>query len=84
MTDADLVALLDAVVNHDAIIVLEDTVFTNPVVINGPCVIRDCSFPLGLTVGRGGSIRFEGTNLLTTNGKTYTVERGAIYNTEPV
>lgn len=83
MTDKDLIALLDIVVNQDAVVVLEGTVFDVAVHITGACVIRDCSFPLGLTVGRGGSIRFEGTNLLTTRGKTYTVVKGAIYNTEP-
>lgn len=82
MTDKDLLALLDAVVNDDCLIVLEGTTFTAHVRINGPCVIRDCAFPEGLTVGRGGSIRFEGHNSMTVRGKTYTVNGGAILSTD--
>lgn len=82
MTEADLFGLLDAVVNPDAVVVLQDTAFTTPVHITGPCIIRDCYFPEGLTVGRGGSIRFEGKNWITKNGRVYLVEKGAYYATD--
>lgn len=83
MTDADLVAALDAVVNADAVTVLRDTTFSTGVHITGPCIVMNCRFPGGLTIGRGGSIRFEGENWITSkNGQTYCVRQGAMYSTE--
>lgn len=83
MSEPDYMSLLDALVNADAVVVLRDTTFTTAVHVTGPCVVMNCRFLEGLTIGRGGSIRFEGENWITEkNGRVYCVTKGAAYSTE--
>lgn len=82
-TDAELMNLLDVAVNPDAIAVLQDTCFSSPIHITGPCIVRNCVFQERLTIGAGGSIRFEGHNVLTArDGRTYVLKDGATYVNE--
>lgn len=84
-TDAELFNLLDIAVNPDAIYVFQGVTFHHAIHINGPCIVRNCTFLEPLTIGFGGSIRFEGVNKLTSkNGRTYVLKDGASYVNEMV